>query len=320
MDPFLGSLITTGLGAIFSGISGQSQADARNEAIKRQYQYDLQSWKYGKKRIRADYRQDVKQWELQQQNEETLASWKDATNLQDWQYSLKIQNYEHAQAMRQYRKSEQLYGQQLTFNRMAMAAANEAEHRKLQDATNEMAFQNQDIVIKAVQAEGAPAVMNQQGRSAQKAEQAVLASLGRNQAILAESLISARADTEAALRKIATDKFGADLAAEANRMLRPERAPAPPQPLTTPRAEFLKPRRPQKFDFGPRPIKGAAASSMGSWLGAAGDAITGIAGAAIGGSGKYNFSLGSSNFGSSLGSFGSPQFAVGTTSFAGNYL
>jgi hypothetical protein len=63
------------------------------------------------------------------------------------------------------------------------------------------------LLLKAVQSEGAAAVKGQQGRSADKAGQAELASLGRNQAILAESLLSARADTQAAMKKIATDKF-----------------------------------------------------------------------------------------------------------------
>jgi hypothetical protein len=109
-------------------------------------------------------------------------------------------------------------------------------------------------------------------------EQAEFAALGRNQAILAESLLSAKADTESAIRKIATDKFGADLAAEANRMLRPDRLPQPPKPLTTPRAEYLKPRKPKKFDLGPEPIKGAMASSAGAWMGAATQGLSSIAG------------------------------------------
>lgn len=304
IDPIsaIGTIFGIGSG-IFGMASGQSQADAANEAMKRQYQYDLQNWKYGKQRLRADYRHARQGWRLQQQNEETLGAWKDATNLQDWQYALKIQDFEYASQMKQYRKSEELYGQQLSFNRMAQAAANEAEYRKLQDATKELAFQNQDIVIKAMQAQGVPAVKNQQGRSADKGEQAVMASLGRNQAILAESLISARADTDAAIRKIATDKFGADLAAQAARMLKPDRAPRPPKPLTTPRAQFLEPRKPKQYDFGARPVKGAAASSAGSMLSGLESIGTSIAGLASSG-GKYNFGLG----GSSLGNFGAPAF------------
>jgi len=264
------SLGIAGVSSILGGIGGQAEADAQNRAIDAQFKQNLQSWQYGKQRIKADWRQDTKQWRLNQRNEETLASWKDATNLQNWQQELRIQDFEFASQMKQYAKSEQIFKQQLTFNQMAQAAANEAEYRKLEDSMKEIAFQNQDIVIRALQSEGAAAVKGQQGRSAEKGEQAEFAALGRNQAILAESLLSAKADAGAALRKIANDRFGADLAAEANRMLRPDRLPAPPKPLTTPRAEFLKPRKPKKFDFGPRPTKGAMVSSAGAWLGAAG--------------------------------------------------
>jgi hypothetical protein len=261
-------LAIAGVSSILGGLGGQAEANAQNRAQEAQYEQNLQSWQYGKKRTRADYQQNRKQWRLNKRNEETLAAWKDDTNLQDWQYNLKIQDFEYASQIKQYAKSEKIFGQQLTFNQMAQAAANEAEYRKLEDTTKELAFQNQDLVIKALQSEGVTAVKGQQGRSAQKAEQAEFASLGRNQAILAESLLSAQADTDAAMRKIAADKFGADIAAEASRMLKPDRLPQPPKPLTTPRAEFLKPRKPKEFDFGPRPIKGVMASSTGAWLGA----------------------------------------------------
>jgi hypothetical protein len=261
-------LAIAGVGSILGGLGGQAEANAQNRAQEAQYKQNMQAWRYGKKRIRADYQQERKQWRLNKRNEETLAAWKDDTNLQDWQYNLKIQDFEYASQMKQYAKSEKIFGQQLTFNQMAQAAANEAEYRKLEDTTKELAFQNQDLVIKALQSEGVTAVKGQQGRSANKAEQVEFASLGRNQAILAESLLSAQADTDAALRKIAADKFGADIAAEASRMLKPDRLPQPPKPLTTPRAEFLKPRKSKEFDFGPRPIKGVMASSTGAWLGA----------------------------------------------------
>lgn len=261
-------LAIAGVSSILGGIGGAADARAQNRAQEAQYEQNMQAWQYGKKRIRADYQQNRKQWQYNQRNEETLAAWKDSTNLQDWQYNLRIQDFEYASQMKQFAKSEQIFGQQLTFNQMAQNAANEAEYRRLADTTTEMAFQNQDLIVKALQSEGVSAVKGQQGRSAAKAEQAEFASLGRNQAILAESLLSARADSDTALRKIANDKFGADIAAQASRMLQPDRVPKPPQPLTTPRAEFLEPRKPKKFDFGPRPVKGVMASSAGAWLGA----------------------------------------------------
>ena len=269
--------VTLGLGlgsAILGGIGGQSQADAQNEAIENQYEYDMDAWRYGKKAIKADYQHNRKQWRTNILNDKRVRKWQDKTNKQDWRYQLKIQKHEYKSQKRQYKRSNEIADQQLTFNAMAQKVANEAEYRKLEDSTKEIAFQNQDLIIKAVQAEGAAAVKGQQGRSANKAGQAELASLGRNQAILAESLLSARADTQAAMKKIAVDKFGADLAANAARMLKPERLPRPPKPLTTPRTEFLKPRRPKKFDFGPKPIKGAKASSAGAWMGAGANALS----------------------------------------------
>lgn len=269
----------TAASTLFGIGSSAASTSAQNEAVEKQFGYDLQAWKYSKDRLRADRRHNVEQWRYNVQNEETLGAFKDATNLQDWKYQLSIQQAEYAQQLKQYAKSEQIYGQQLTFNQMAQSAAVEAEYRKLEEATNELAYQNQDIIIKALQAEGVSAVKGQQGRSAEKAEQAEFASFGRNQAILAQSLISAQADAQGALRKIANDKFGADLAAEANRMLAPSAPIAPPKPLTTPRAQYLKPRKLTKADLGPRPIKGAKASMAAGILGAASSGLASIAGA-----------------------------------------
>lgn len=291
--------------AIAGGLAGQSEADAQNKAMEAQHKYNMQAWRYGKRSTMADWRHSVKQWRLNEKNEETLAAFKDATNLQDWQYNLKIQDFEYASQMKQYAKSEQIYGQQLTFNQMAQAAANEAEYRKLEDSMKELAFQNQDIIIKALQSEGAAAVKGQQGRSAEKGEQAEFAALGRNQAILAESLLSAKADTATALRKIANDRYGADLAAQASRMLRPDRLPQPPKPLTTPRAEYLKPRKPKKFDLGPMPVKGTTASSTGAWIGAASKGLSSIAGA-IGGGSSGGSKYGSRDFSFNFGVNGRP--------------
>ena len=279
--PFLATFATQGINALLGGLSGQAEADAANDAQRATDRQNLLSWKYGKKSTKLDYKHSKKQWRLDKSNEKTARQWRDETNLQDWKYNLKIQDFEYASQMRQFNKSNEIADQQLTFNAMAQKVANEAEYRKLEDTTKEVAFQNQDIILKAIQSEGAAAVKGQQGRSAEKAGQAELASLGRNQAILAESLLSARADTQAAMRKIATDKFGADLAANASRMLKPERLPTPPQPLKTPKTKFLKPRKLTKADFGPRPTKGAMVSSTGAWMKAGSQ----IASSAIGGIG-----------------------------------
>lgn len=270
--------IIGGIGAVAGIFGAAKSSSSQNKAVERQYKYDLQAWDYSKKRLKADYKQSVKQWRLNKRNEAELARYKDQTNRQDWNYQKDILKFEFQQQKRQYAKSQKIYKQQLTFNELAQDAAVEAEYRKLEDATNELALQNQDIIIKALQAEGVSAVKGQVGRSADKAEQAEFASFGRNQAIIAESLISAKADAQVALRKIANDKFGADLAAEANRMLKPTKPPKPPKPLKTPRAKYIKPRKPTEYDAGPQPIEGAKADMFGSIASAVGSGITTVAG------------------------------------------
>jgi hypothetical protein len=271
--------IAAAIGGVLGIAGSAASTSAQNKAIEQQYKYDLQSWKYSRDRLRADRKHNLQQWRYNKQNEETLAAFKDATNLQDWQYQVKIQQAEYAQQLKQYAKSEQIFNQQVTFNELAQSSAVEAEYRKLEDATNELAYQNQDIIIKALQAEGATAVKGQVGRSANKMEQAEFASFGRNQAILAQSLISAQADARGAIRQIANDKFGANLAAEANRMLAPERGIEPPRPLRTPRAQYLRPRKLTEADFGPRPIRGAKADMAAGILGAASSGLASVAGA-----------------------------------------
>jgi hypothetical protein len=280
----IGAVVGIG-SAIMGGISSSQSSSAQKNAIEKQYEYDKEVWKANQAKITLDYDQAVKNFNAGVRNEATLAAFKDKTNLDDYLYKLKIQNFEYQTQMRQYRKSEELYGQQLTYNSLAQQAANEAEYRRLQDATNEIAYQNQDIIIKALDTEGITAVKGQQGRSAEKGEQAQLAALGRNQAILFDSLLSARGETEAALKKIAADKYGADLSAQAARMLQPERTPDAPKPLKTPKAVMVAPRKPTVYDFGPEPIKGAmSTSSFSGWanaLSGVGSSIAGLANAKV---------------------------------------
>ena len=282
MDPV--SAIGLGISAISTGfgIFGASRQDsAARRQQQRQYEYDTQAYNMGRQRLDADYRYRTREVDIARLNEDRLARFRDRTNTRDYNHALRIADFTDRQNTRQFQRSEQIYGQQLSFNRLAANAAREAEFRRLEDSTNEIAFQNQDIIIKAMEAEGAAAAKGQSGRSARKSGQAVLASLGRNQAILAESLMSARGETSSALRKISSDLYGANIAAEAARMLEPERAPRPPQPLRTPRTRFINPRQPREFDYGPRPIRGAATTSLpgavASGLSSLGSSIAGLA-------------------------------------------
>lgn len=267
------------IGGIFGASAQQRQQDQaralQQEAINRQFKKDKQEYRFNWKETKANYNWLKDGINIQRANEERLASYRDATNLQDYNYRLKIQDYEYNQQMRMYNKSEQLYKQQRGFNAQAAQLAYASENRRLQETFQEAAFNNQDLLVQMLEEEGKSIARGQSGRSAGKAIQTAVASYGRNQAIIAESLVSAERQSRINTRNIDLQRYGADLAAEANRMLRPERLPALPVPIATPRAVFQDPRKPKKP---PKPIKMTNTTLGGSSAPVWNAAISGIAG------------------------------------------
>ena len=243
IDPF--SAISAGIGLVGSiaGASAEQQrasemADAMDEAYefqkreaKRQNRYNLKTWRTNKRNRRKEY------------------DYQDDTNQLNYQYQLQIRDYEQNLAERQYQKSEQNYKKQLAFNNLAAARAYESENRRMQEIEIGDAFAKQDMLVQETQAVGQVAARGQAGRTAGKAMQAELAGIGRNLAIMEESMKSAYKQYNQNLQSISLQKYGADMNAEAARMLKPERLPEIPEPLAVPRAKEV---RPYKIKVGPK--------------------------------------------------------------------
>ena len=66
--------------------------------------------------------------------------------MQNWQLGVDQQDYQHDQAMRQFRKSEQIAGQQLTYNEAELQAALAREKNVLNEQFIESAFKNQSLI------------------------------------------------------------------------------------------------------------------------------------------------------------------------------
>lgn len=255
MDPF--SAVAFGVTTLLGGISGaQSSSAARNAEQRRidaQYKQDLANYRYNWNSTQREYKYRTKETGIARQNQENNLRYQEQSAQRDYQYNLAIRDFDYAQQVRQYNESERIYGMQLSFNNQAAQVATEAENRRYQEILNGMAFDQQDMLVKMLQEEGAVQAKGISGRSAGKELASALASYGRNQAILAESLVSAQKESNVSRRQIATDKYGADLAAQSRRMLKPMKAPAPMAPLAMPRATILDPLKPKKP---PKPIKG----------------------------------------------------------------
>ena len=96
----------------------------------------------------------------------------------------------------------------------------------------------------------------------------------------AASKLSIMRAYDTSLSKISHDQFAANIAADAKRMTEPVLMPAPPKPLSIPRATVLDPMVPI---YGPEPVEGIYATGGGT--GGGGNAVTGAIGGAVTGAG-----------------------------------
>jgi hypothetical protein len=163
-----------------------------------------------------------------------LAEYENATNLQNWEYAKKERDFEFNQALRIYDKSKDVYGQQLTYNREAASRSYEAENRKMDEYLQGLSFQKQDSFIQMLQARGKADSRGVAGRSSQRLANDVLSQFGRNNAVLAENLVSSKRQADIDLQNIGLQKTGADLAAYERLGLEPVKGPEPPKPLQKP--------------------------------------------------------------------------------------
>jgi hypothetical protein len=277
----IGAAVSVGgslIGGRRAANAAAEQAEKQNEATIRRYQYDTQKYDMDKQQIRANRNFAVQELLAKQRNENKVADFRDASALQQYNYNLAIRNSQQESNEAQYRRSEDIYGDQMDLNARSAQTAYENEARSLEEIHTERAFNLQTAQLDALIAEGKLRARGVTGRSAMKGYQVTAADFGRQAAMLDESFSAAGRNSRAVMQEIATDKASADLAAYAQRMLDPGNLPMPLQPIDTPRAEFVLPRALGEFDFGPEPVLGAMASPSAAANRVWGSTISGIAG------------------------------------------
>ena len=275
------ALITGGLNFV-GGLFGRSSAKkARNKEeafLQKKYEeYDLPGWEFGKQRLIANRDEQIRQIQLAARNELKLAEFKDKNNLRNYQQRLKIANYEHQAKMGQFRKSESLYHR---------AVGEARDQKRISDEENraKFAYQNEDRILDSIRLKSEMMAKGQTGMSSVESMQSQIAESGSELAILSRNMMSADRESRMQLRTFMTQ-------ADAQRMLRPTKAPDPLKPLKTPISERILPRALEEFDFGPKPIKGVSTVQVPSML-------SGLAGAASAGFSAYTSSLGPGEKGS----------------------
>ena len=275
-----GLAIAQGIGTVIGGISKKNSqdraADAQNEYNKRKYAYDMEAWGMDRARLDAKYEHAYSQWEIDTRNWKARAESQDAAALGKHQYDLSIRNYQQEQLERQYQKSEEIYGDQLDFNRTAQKHALDSERLKHWERRQELAAESEDNILQAAAERGKLEAAGLMGDTVQSS----IAAAGRAENRIAESLLSANRSMYFAVRDIALDKYASDLRAQASRMIEPGVLPIPPEPTPTIIPELQAPRAlDPDYSYGPKPIMGVAAQG-GSMLDVIGAGIKGAVGGA----------------------------------------
>ena len=261
----------SGLSSFFGNRSANKARNKEEAFLQKKYEeYDLPGWEFGKQRLIANRDEQIRAFQLAARNELKLAEFKDKNNLRNYHQRLKIANYEHQAKMGQFRKSESLYHR---------AVGEARDQKRIQDEENraKFAYQNEDRILESIRLKSEMMAKGQTGMSSAESMQSLIAESGSELAILSRNMMSADRESRMQLRTFMTQ-------ADAQRMLRPTKAPDPLKPLKTPISERILPRALQEFDFGPKPIKGVSTVQVPSML-------SGLAGAASAGFSAYTSSL-----------------------------
>ena len=138
-----------------------------------------------------------------------------------YNYQLQIRNKQQDTNEKMFKKSEDIYKNQMSINAMAEQKGIDDENRKLEEIYAEAAFDKEAAYLDSMEAEGKLRARGVVGRSSDKLAQAVAFKTGKQLTMLNLSLDNAEAASNSVLQGIKIDKNIADLNAFAAKMLDP---------------------------------------------------------------------------------------------------
>jgi hypothetical protein len=232
----------------------------QNEAMDAQFQYDTDAYLMNAEAMVENREFAIQQIQESARQEGMIAKYKDAMKVKTYNYNLAIRDRQEDLNDRMYLKSEDIYSNQLTINAKEERFARMDERRQMQEIDTENRYQQNDVMLEALEAEGAIRARGITGRSAEKLKSVQALKASTKLSLLDMSLDNATTASRSTLRAIGEQRNVADLNAFAAKMLDPGTLPMPITPLATPQANFIYPRLYEDFDFGPEPIRGAKAS------------------------------------------------------------
>ena len=225
--------------SIAGGIMGSQQAAANNRRAQRNYEEQQKAAKKQAKNTNK-YNKRIYQADLVNYYNNRAYEWE--TSVKNYIYNQSIQDFQYRRALSEYQASVDNTEKQLIYNSISARNASESEQAALSEILKEDAFQQQSLLVEQLQSEGRSALL-QAGRSRAKSIQASAAASGRDRAVMAASLESAKQQAGRNLRDIVLGKFIDDQNVLSSMMIKPERPIDLPLPTLAPERIFIEPMK-----------------------------------------------------------------------------
>lgn len=167
----------------------------------------------------------------QHQSATAQANAANAASRSNYKYQLKMRERNWDRERFRYSTQVQQYKNQVGENNSAAAKAYASEQRKLNEIFRSAAFSNQGRLSQLLGAQGKMAAAGRTGRSADRVSNSLMANFGRNQAIQAESLVSAKQAYTSRTESVRDQLRNANNNAFQQVAIAPQAGVAPPQPV-----------------------------------------------------------------------------------------
>ena len=227
-----------GAGAsILGGIFGSRGSSKANRLAEKRYQ---EQKKLNEEQAQITNEYNTATFEAEKNDYYAAREFQYDMALKQFKYQTGVQDFRYLQDVKTYGKSVENYGQQLVYNNMAYQSAKDSQMAAYNETLDAAAFDKQGMLVQQLESQG-KASMVQAGVSRGKAIQAANAAHGRDLAVLRATLTSSTEELQRNLMDNALQKYGADMQAKANLMIKPERLPALVKPELGPERTFVEP-------------------------------------------------------------------------------
>ena len=167
----------------------------------------------------------------QHQSASAAAAAQNEASIRDYKYQLKVRRRNWDRERERYAHQVTQYKTQTMENEAAAQRAYASEQQRLNNIYKKASFAQQDQLVKLAQGTGRMAAAGRTGRSAQRLDTDIVSQFGRNQAIMAESLLGANQAYKTRTGAIQRQLKSAQNEAFSEVAYAPEPGVAPPQPV-----------------------------------------------------------------------------------------